>query len=144
MSHITQRLFILPPQHIWILLKKGPGGLGMQGRDGRGQGSRDGVAEKSVGSALSCTMLKRGRDKVKQQLWGCCLGHVSSYRNVSQGAVCLGPLFPGVFFPTQKKQMQALQLMLCYETKPNRLACLASHKGSIKLHVRMLPFISGQ
>lgn len=48
------------------------------------------------------------------------------------------------FFSTQKKQIQAPQAMLRYGTEPSGLAWLASHKRSIKLHIKRLPFISAR
>lgn len=88
-----------------------PWGLGMQGRDRRGQGSWDGAVGKRVGSALSCAAnagcsLAFGEG----ESWGrtaavemrCCLGHISSHQNGSQGAVCLEVWFLGVLFPPRK------------------------------------------
>lgn len=162
--HLQETQLVLPPQHTQTLpgaLKEStqvqertrgfPGGLGIQGKDRRGQGSWDRMVGKRGGSALSCAANASCSPAFGEgETWGrtaavgmrCCLGHISSLRNGSQGAVCLGSWFVEGFSSTQKKQTQASQPMLCYRTKPSGLAWLASHKGSIKLYIKMLPFIS--
>lgn len=88
---------------------------------------------------------ERGRDETEPQLWDAVLprAHFLSPKWQPRGYLPRELISLG-FFSTLKKQTQAPQPVLCCGSEPSRLAWLASHKGSIKLFIKMLPFISAR
>lgn len=154
--HLQETELVFPPQHIQTFLKKEPGvswgfGHAGKGQDGTGKLGWDGGEESGVCTLLRCKCrlvsgLRRGGEMRQNHSCGDAVlprAHFLSPKWQPRGYLPRELISSG-FLSTLKKQTQASQPVLCCGTEPSRLAWLASHKGSIKVFIKMLPFISAR